>query len=183
MCGKEHLTIEDRFIHAAIESCDPEELPPQARQDHAQHRREIDLLHEEARALEVSAGLPASAREPIAQRLYLAYCRFVGENLVHMTFEETEMNQRLWRLFSDDELHVMLGRIMASESPSQLARAVRWIVPALSPGERATVVLGARATVEPAVIAVLLRQIRSLLEPRDMEKLARALGEPAMQRA
>ncbi|MEO6270701.1 MAG: hypothetical protein ABIP08_10400 [Lautropia sp.] len=61
------------------------------------------------------------------------------------------MNQHLWRLFSDDELHGILGRIMASESPSQLARAVSWIVPALSPDERAAVVLGARATVDPAV--------------------------------
>lgn len=174
----EHLTIEDRFIHAAIESRRPDELPPQARQDHAQHRREIGLLREEARALDVAAGLPASARESIAQRLYLAYSRFVGENLVHMAFEETGMNQCLWRLFSDDELHGILGRIMASESPSQLARAVRWIVPALSPDERAEVVLGARATVDPAVFAVLLRQIRSLLDPRDAEKLARALGGP-----
>lgn len=178
----DHLTIEENFVHAAIEQRCPQESPVQTRHDHEHHRRDLRILRGDCLQLASSSGLPAPVRETLARRLYLSFARFVGDNLVHMTFEETVVNAQLWKLFSDEELHAIHGRIMASESPAQLARALRWMMPALNPAERAAVVKGARATIEPSVFGVLLSQIWSLLNGCDKEKLDRALddgGEPA----
>ena len=173
----EHLTIEETFVHAAIEQRSPLEPPAQTRHDHEHHQRDIRILQGDCRLLASSADLPGPVREALARQLYLCLGRFVGENLVHMTFEETVMNTQLWKLFSDKELHAIHGRIMASITPPEFARAVRWMIPALNPTERAAVVKGARATIDPVVFGILLAQIRSLLDARDREKLERALDD------
>ena len=155
----------------------PLEPPAQTRHDHEHHQRDIRILQGDCRLLASSADLPGPVREALARQLYLCLGRFVGENLVHMTFEETVMNTQLWKLFSDEELRAIHGRIMASITPPEFARAMRWMIPALNPTERAAVVKGARATTDPAVFGVLLARIKSLLGECDRQKLERALND------
>lgn len=173
---QDHLRIEETFLHAAIEQRSPQQLPSQARQDHEHHRRDLVVLLNDCSALRDSATLPVAARQALARRLHLSFARFVGENLVHMTLEETQMNPMLWALFSDEELHGIHARIMASEAPKQLARATRWMLPALNPDERSAIVIEARAAIDPAIFGVLLAQMKTLLSARDVEKLEAALA-------
>jgi hypothetical protein len=172
---EEHLSIEDKFVHAAIETRRPGALLARLRDEHEGHGRAFSLLRADADGLERSLGESSGTRAAWAARLYIAFSRFVGDNLVHMALEETDLNALLWELFTDQELGGIFHAILASESPEQLGRSVRWVLPALSPAERARVLGGARASIEPQVFQHLVGQLRQFLSPRDGEKLEAAL--------
>jgi hypothetical protein len=88
-----------------------------------------------------------------------------------MALEETEMNALLWRLFDDSELMGLWARIMSKETPEQLVRGVRYIIPALSFDERTQVVLGARMTMAPAAFEGLLPLVRTLMPAAEARRL------------
>ena len=168
----EHLHIEERFLHRAIEQRRAGALPASVHDDHQGHLVALAALRADLAGL-AGAGADGAAR---AQRLYLALSRFVGENLVHMAFEEETMNPLLWALFDDAALHGIYTAILASEGPAQLGRAARWMVPAMAPQERAVVLAGARGSIDPGTFEELLAMIRGLIPPRDWLKLQAALG-------
>lgn len=171
----EHLEIEERFVHDAIERRDPGHRVA-LRDEHEDHRRTMAVLRADADALERSVGEPVASAGARLRQLYLAFSRHVAENLAHMAYEETEMNARLWSLFSEPELLEIFAAIVASETPEQLGRSVRFILPALTPADRAALLGGARPNMPVEVFDGLLATIRGLVSPRDWAKLEEALG-------
>ena len=65
------------------------------------HTRDFALLRTDAERARAAPASPVdtgrAARPPAVPEL----SRFVGENLVHMALEETEINALLWELFTD----------------------------------------------------------------------------------
>jgi len=175
MC-RNHLEHENRLVHPAIEA----RLPGGAartRMEHEGHERSIALLETRVHDLEHAAAEgEISLAERLAKAFYLELSRFVAENLEHMHVEETENTRHLWALYSDDELRQIQGAIIASETPEQIAQSFRWMLPALSPSERAGLLSGARAGMPAEAFQGVLALARSVLAPRDWEKLVAALG-------
>ena len=101
---------------------------------------------------------------------------FVAANFQHMHIEETAHNAALWAHYTDAELMQLHGRLMASIGPREQLEVARWMVPALTPAERATVVGGMQAEAPPEAFVGLLAQIRPRLDERGWHKLARAVG-------
>jgi hypothetical protein len=176
---EEHLTIEERFVHAALAERCRSPLLADLRRDHGEHERSFVLLRHDVAALVGTLGEDLEVRGARTRHLYLALSRFVGENFSHMAIEETELSPLLWQTFTDEELFGIYRAILASESPDQLGRSVSWLLPAIPPDERARVVGGARAALPQAGFGELLLRVRSVLAPRDYEKLVTALGQPA----
>lgn len=174
---EKHLEIEERFVHTAIDKKRPGAVA-EIRKDHEAHQRDFVLLLSDALALEQAAHDAITERKALAHHLYLSFSRFVGDNLVHMALEETQVNALLWDLFTNDELQAIFAQIIGSESPEQLMRGTRWILPALDPDQRAKLVLRARPNIPGPVFDQLLGAMRAHLSPRDYAKLLRAL-EPA----
>ena len=172
---EKHLEIEERFVHTAIDKKRPGAVA-EIRKEHEGHQRDFVLLLADAVALEQAAPDAVQERKALAHHLYLSFSRFVGDNLVHMAHEETHVNALLWDLFTNDELQAIFGQIMASESPEQLMRGTRWILPALDPEQRAKLVLRARPAIPAPVFDQLLGAMRAHLAPRDFGKLEAALG-------
>jgi hypothetical protein len=172
---EEHLHVEEKFVHAAIETRRPGALLARLRDEHGGHERAFSLLRADADGLERSLGESSATRAAWATRLYLAFSRFVGDNLVHMALEETDANALLWELFTDQELGGIFKAILSSESAQQLGRSVRWVLPALSPAERARVLGSARASIAPQVFQHIMGQLRQFLSSGDCEKLEAAL--------
>ena len=79
-----------------------------------------------------------------ALRLYRHLALFVAENFQHMHIEETVNNAALWACYSDAELLEIHGRLLASMPPQEHLLVARWMVPALSPVERAGMLNGGR---------------------------------------
>lgn len=171
-----HLTIEERFVHAALVERRRAALLSTLQHDHEEHQRSFSMLRCDAETLLGTLDDPPDARRSRARHLYLAVSRFVAENFLHMAIEETEMNLLLWETFTDEELYGIYQAIMASEGKGQLERAVTWVLPAISHEERLKVLGGARAAMPAAAFEELLPQVRATIGARDFEKLARALG-------
>ncbi|MDB6001131.1 MAG: hypothetical protein JWP52_2830, partial [Rhizobacter sp.] len=133
-----HIHHENDFVHAAINARQPGGAAATER-DHEEHMASIDRLRAQTRALR-AAKLPA--RAPLARRLYQHLALFVAENFEHMNVEETVNNAALWALYTDAELLAIDQRLMASVPPKEQVAMARWLMPALSPTERAMLLGG-----------------------------------------
>jgi hypothetical protein len=171
LCEK-HIQHENEFVHAAIDARRPHGAQ-RTEDDHIEHQLSIRALRQEAAALQVAA--PAE-RQPLALRLYRHLALFLAENFQHMQIEETANNAALWALYSDAELHLLHDQLLDSIPPEEHLEIARWMVPALSPIERAGMLGAIRATNPPEAFLGLIEAIRPHLEPQAWVKLARDLG-------
>ena len=171
---RSHLEHENDFMHPAIEAREPSASARTAL-DHIEHGHAIDALRAEARNLREA---PAARRDALAMRLYRHLALFVAENLQHMHVEETVNNAALWAHYSDDELHALHGRLLASLSEAEMTEASRWMLPALTPAERAGLLLEMRGKMPPEAFRGLVAGLRPLLTAAAWSKLERALFVP-----
>ena len=128
-----HLETENAFVHPAMEARRPGSTRDAA-DEHVAHAAAIARLR---RQLESLARAPAATRDAVAHGLYRELSLFVGENLVHMHEEETVHNAVLWDAYSDAELAALENTIRAHISPAQTQRTLRWMLPAMTPAQRA----------------------------------------------
>jgi hypothetical protein len=162
-----HLHHENQFVHPALEA----RLPGGARRtagDHVEHERALERL--EALVLGVQSADDA-ARAGAVLALYRELALFTAENLEHMHHEETENNAALWAAYGDEELERIHEAMLGSIKPEIFALGIRWMLPAMTPAERAALLSG-----KPAP---LLELARTVLSERDWAKLTAALGPVA----
>ncbi len=170
-----HVKHENDFVHTAIES----RLPGgacQTAEEHHSHLEDLALLAAEVDALRRAEPVE---RAGLAQRLYLQFGRFVGEQLAHMQVEETQNNAALWSLYDDAELQALHGRLLASVAPRDSLQALGWMARALNPAELAELFGGMRRQAPPEAFNAALALARSHLDPARWLRLAGALGLPA----
>ena len=164
-----HIDKENEFVHPAIEARRAG-ASVAIEAEHEEHLDSIGALRAEAAALR---ALPSAGS---AQRLYRRFAAFVAHNFEHMAVEESRHNQALWAAYSDAELSEIHGRIMASIGPREMSDTLRWMIPALTPAERAMLV----GSLPPAAQAPVLASARTLLQDTAWAKLCRALGQASV---
>lgn len=170
-----HIEHENAFVHAAIDARLPQGAARTA-DDHVEHLSSIEALGDEANALR---GAAAEAKPLLALRLYRHVALFVAENFQHMHVEETANNASLWAHYSDAELEDIHQRLVASIAPPDMMTALRWMIPAMSPAERAGLLNGAKQQMPPEAFLGVLQSVRPQLDDIGWDKLARAVGVPA----
>ena len=168
---RKHLQHEQDFVHPAMHARRPGSAQV-AEGDHDHHEWAIDKL---LALCDHCASAVGSARHQHLEHLYLQLSVFIGENLVHMNLEETEHNAVLWSCYTDEELDQIHDCILAAVPPEEMQLVMRWMIPALNPAERAGMLMGMRAGMPPPVFEGILALTRSLVSPRDMQKLEAAL--------
>ncbi len=156
-----HVERENTFVHPALEARRPG-ASITIGAEHDEHLEAIANLESEAAAL---AALPQPAA---ALRLYRRLSRFVAENFEHMLVEESRHNAALWEAYSDAELMDLHHRLVASVAPGEMALLMRWMVPAMTPAERAEVVGGMPAPAR----AGLLQALAPHLDEKARKRLA-----------
>lgn len=169
---RQHVAKENGYVHAAMERRRPESALA-ADQEHEHHLRDIDAL--EAQVFTIRR-LPVLRREEAVTALYKALAIFVGVNLEHMAMEERDHNRILWDTHSDQELMAIEQAIVASQSPADGQRALRWMLTAMQPTERAGFLTVLRQAAPAEVFDGLLQMLRAELPERDLLKLYAALG-------
>jgi len=162
-----HLGHENEVVHPAMQARAPGSYARIA-EEHEEHLLAIDHLQQ------LLAQVPGDAAA--SQALYRALSRFVAENFEHMQREETEHNAVLWATHNDDEIRLLEHRIVSSLKPEQSALSMRWMLPHMTPAERAAMLGGMRRTAPAEVFNGVLSQVRPLLGGRDWRKLSLALG-------
>lgn len=162
-----HLEKEERFIHPALERRRPGSTWLTA-QDHVQHERQCARLENYVNDLlrydNVRRGVAAA-------RLYEDLALFVAENLIHMRAEEKDNNALLWESHSDVELAAIHDAIVGSIAPHDMLMFLRWMVPAVSPMERAQLFAGMRRSAPAAAVAAALAVVEPHLSAQEWERL------------
>ena len=169
---RDHLETENAFVHPAMEARRPGSTRGIAA-EHVAHAAAIARLAREADAL---ARAPQRARGALAAALYRDFALFAGENLVHMHAEETGHNRVLWDAYTDAELAALENEIKAHHAPAAMTRALRWMLPAATPGERAAMLRGIRAAAPAAVYGGVLALARAHVDAGGLTKLEAALA-------
>lgn len=167
-----HLHTEDQFLHPAMEGRRPGSARETAK-EHEDHVLAIEAI--EADALAVERAQPGPRAEA-ARRLYHRLAMFVAENLEHMHAEETANNAVLWATYTDEELAEIQHAIVASLHPGKMAAFIRWMVPAMSPAERAGLLGGIQLGAPREVFDRVLATARPHLTDREWAKLMAALA-------
>lgn len=162
-----HLEHENDFVHPAMHARAPGSCSRIA-QEHQDHREEIAELQQ------LLGRVPGSPQA--AQALYRALSVFIAENFEHMQREETEHNAVLWAHYSDEEIMDIEHRIVASLKPEEAQVTMRWMLPHMTPAERAAMLGGMRQVAPAEAFDGVLSLIRPLLGGRDWRKLSLALG-------
>ena len=167
-----HLTKENTYVHAAMEARAPGASEVIAH-EHEDHVRHIDALSHSVAALR---GAPASERFVLQHALYAELGLFVAENLQHMRVEETAHNAVLWARYTDDELQAIHNQIVGSIPPDQMMFAVRWMLPAMCPVERAGMLVGMKAHAPAPAFQAVLAAVRPHLTDSEWSKLEKAIS-------
>ncbi|WP_343738003.1 hypothetical protein [Achromobacter sp.] len=168
-----HLGHENDFVHPAMEARCPGSSMRIA-DEHVEHLAAISALRAAVACLDTAQD--DAARTDAALRLYRGLALFVGENFVHMHEEESHHNQVLWSCYSDDELRALEGAIVASLPPAENLCVLRWMIPAMTPDERAALLCGLKAAAPAPVLEAVLEAVQPHLTRRDLSRLMRALA-------
>lgn len=115
-------------------------------------------------------------RAAACARLYADLALFVADNLRHMHVEETWNNAVLHKTHSDAELVALSRALVASIPPGQQHAFLRWIVPSLTPVERARMLTEMRAGAPSAVFHDTLARACEHLGDTERGKLRTAIG-------
>jgi hypothetical protein len=166
-----HMAKENTLVHVAMEARRPGSSAHVAT-EHEHHEWALDKLMSLAGEVEAAQG---AGRDVALLRLYRYLAVFVAENFMHMNVEETDHNAVLWATHSDAELHRIEQAIVASIPPEDKALAMRWMLPALSHGERVALLSGMRAHMPPPAFEGILGIARQHLREADFRKLSDAL--------
>lgn len=169
-----HVARENEFLHMAMEARQPRGSSRTA-DDHLEHLDSIEQLQAEVRTLRATAD---AERSTLALRLYRHLALFVAENFQHMHYEETHNNAVMWAHYSDAEILALHHRILATIPPAENLQVGRWMIPAVTPTERAQMFGDMKANAPAPAYRAMLDFVRPHLDDDAWNKLARALGEP-----
>jgi hypothetical protein len=167
-----HLEKENRFVHAAMEARAPGAAETIAH-EHEEHAKEIAALASTVSALR---GAPDGQRFAVQQELYAELSIFIAQNFRHMRVEETAHNAVLWARYTDAELQGIHDSIVASIPPEKMLFTARWLVPAMSPRERAGLLAGMKAHAPAPAFAAVMATVRPHLTDIEWAKLEAALS-------
>lgn len=172
-----HLKHENNFVHPAMEKARPGCTAGVAH-EHVEHQQHIASMQAEMLALDAA---PEARRADLGLRLYQRIALFVAENFTHMAMEETDNNAVLWAAYTDAQILDIEHALVAAIEPESHARFMKWMLPSLTPQERAGLLGGMRAHAPAPVFAATMTQLYPLLSTRDWRKLCAALELPAEQ--
>lgn len=170
-----HLRHEEDHVHPAMEARAPGSTAD-TEAEHQDHRAALDAVSRAAEA--VAAASSSAERAAAAHALYLALSLMVGETLFHMDMEERQNNALLQGGYTDAELRAVEQGIVASLPPEEAQVILRWIIPNLTPAERAETLRGMRAQMPADAFDGLLDMLRPHLSPGNRAKLETALATP-----
>lgn len=169
---KLHLDAEETFIHPALEARRPG-TSARIASEHVEHLAAIAAIE---RAVEALARAPGAARSAATFALYAELGKFVGENFVHMHVEETVHNAALWDAYTDEEILAIENAIKAHHTPEEMTFVLRWMLPAMTPAERAGMFTGLRKVAPPPVVEQMVALAKAHVDAGAFDKLTLALA-------
>ncbi|HMU10488.1 MAG TPA: hemerythrin domain-containing protein [Ferruginibacter sp.] len=127
-----HAHSEDNNILNTIESLEPSVASLFAEE----HVKDHELSNRLTAIINMFNATGNDAeKEELGSALRATYTEFVAFNLQHMAKEESQLNQLLWKHFSDEELHAITIQIISKIPANQLNAFNVWMMRGLSNNE------------------------------------------------
>ncbi len=127
-----HAVVEDEYVLSAIEQYEPA-LADAFEQEHAEDHAIADKLRILLSSL--AQITEAEQQQQKAIELMHAFNAFMTFNIEHMAKEESVLNDRLWRYYSDAEIIAINHRIVANLKPDDMGFYSSWMMKGLSNAE------------------------------------------------
>jgi hypothetical protein len=127
-----HAEHEDHFVLPAIQVYEPSLVDTFEQEhvaDHALAEKLRSLLTTFEKAETINARLEAG------QAVLHSFIAFMAFNLEHMAKEETILNSRLWRYYSDPEIIAINQRIVAAIPAEEMNFTAAWMMKGMSNAE------------------------------------------------
>lgn len=170
-----HLDKEETYVHPALEARAPGSAATTA-QEHRHHHGAIAALSARVDGLVTS---DRHDRDTAIHALYLELSLFIADNLIHMQEEERLNNATLWAHYSDAEILDIERQIVSAIPPADQQAVLRWIVPSVTPAERAGFLQGVRQGVPAPVFQDIQTFVSGYLSSADAAALNRSLSSAA----
>ena len=167
-----HLEHEDKFLHPAMEARAPGSTR-RTSSDHASHTAAFEKILTACREVKASQGAVRAGR---ALCLYRRFALLLAEDLVHMNAEETENNAVLWATYTDEEIHALVARLLASIPPETSSKYLRWMLTANAPIDRVSILSAIRERMPRPGFSRLLEAVLPNLREGERRKLVAALA-------
>ncbi|NOS85408.1 MAG: hypothetical protein HOP31_09740 [Ignavibacteria bacterium] len=168
-----HANDENTLILAALEA----KVPGSSKHDMDDHERleydqdAIEKMLDEIKELN-SKGEDAHGT---GAELYMKFLRFHGEYLLHTVEEETETQRLLWENFTDQELHMIRGKIIGRFTPEAFEKWQSYIMPAITQSDL-LVMLGGMKTNAPEQFTRLMVMAEKFLPAQEFTVIKEKLN-------
>lgn len=172
---KKHLEHENAFLHPAMEQRTPGSARNTA-DDHIGHERAIERLLVMVRQLR-ARPTSAEARQLLDQ-LYRTLALFVADNFEHMDLEERHNMRVLQAAYTDAELQQLEQDLVRSIAPDMMLKFMRWMLPAVSAGERVEFLEHMALGAPPGVVLLVIDVAAPHLPAGEAEALVHRFGQP-----
>jgi hypothetical protein len=130
---KGHAQYENRALHELLRKKNSP-VYAHVEEDHKHYDEVLENLH---LSLEkVIAEQKEDERVEMGYQFYLQYRKFVGENLLHLHEEETEILPELQRLYTDEELKMVEADTYRQMSPAEMIEMIGVLFPHMNPDDK-----------------------------------------------
>jgi len=127
-----HAEHEDNFVLPAILQYEPS-LAEAFQQENKKDHVLVDRLRSLTAVFEQKKT--SSAKLQTGHAILHSFIAFVSFNLEHMAKEETVLNERLWRYYSDTEIRNINQQIVTAVSPDEMSFISAWMMRGMSNAE------------------------------------------------
>ncbi|HEX2630917.1 MAG TPA: hemerythrin domain-containing protein [Chitinophagaceae bacterium] len=172
-----HAQHEDHFILPAIQQYEPsiaDSFEQEHVEDHelAEKLRNLMLLFEKQQ--------DPRKKEETGHAILHAFIAFLSFNLDHMAKEETVLNDRLWRYYSDAEIIALNQKIVASIPPAEMQFTAAWMMKGMNNTEITGWLKVVQKTAPEVVFSMLFSIAEKELPAMRFRRILEDLTEGAM---
>jgi len=170
----EHANDENTVVLAELEK----KVPGSSKHDMNDHE-EIEILQtklEHDLDNVYNKTMAGEDTNVLGADFYFNLANFHSRYLLHMAEEETLTAKLLWDNFTDEEIMEMRNTIISRFKPELMVKWQRFILPALSRGQRAQIIGGVKATAPEHVYKLFMDICKLYLAADDYKDLVQKIG-------
>jgi hypothetical protein len=163
-----HAHHEDTHVFSMLQQFEPEFVTAMEAEHVADH-----ALSNELRSLILDLRQATSPEEKyaIGNRLCHTFNAFTVFNLTHLHKEETEVNELLWKHYTDMDIIVANRQLVATLTPDEAQQSAYWMLRSGSDNELAKLFAGMKAGAPAEAFAGLMAMAQEVLPADRFEKL------------
>jgi hypothetical protein len=160
-----HAALEEKFIHPLLS----ERVPGGSRkleEDHRIMHQQLDDLVAHFKGVKAKSS-DFEKQQELVLEFYRAWNRFTAFYFMHIDYEEEYVQPSLWKLCTSMELEETFRLILADQTPKELMGNLELILPAISMGERISLLNEGRANMPPEAFQAVLKLAEHVLNTAD----------------